>query len=71
LKARIDPENIGSTKTITKIGARKGETALKSYELARDRGADGKVPEGKKRDIVWWYVDRPISSVEISSVYNL
>jgi hypothetical protein len=56
LKARIDPENISSTKTITKIGARKGETALKSYELARDRGADGKVPE-KKRDMVWWYVD--------------
>jgi hypothetical protein len=63
LKARIDPENVGSTKSIAKIGARKGETVLKSYELARDRGADGKVPEEKKRDMVWLYVDRPIAEV--------
>jgi RimJ/RimL family protein N-acetyltransferase len=59
LKAQIDVENIGSRKVIAKIGAREGETRLKSYELARDRGADGKVPEEKRRDMVWWYVDRP------------
>jgi hypothetical protein len=56
LKAQIDVENIGSRKVIAKIGAREGETRLKSYELARDRGADGKVPEEKRRDMVWWYV---------------
>lgn len=40
-----------------------GETSLRSCELARDRGLDGKVPEEKKRDMVWWYVDRPITEV--------
>lgn len=59
LVARIDTENVGSMKTIAKVGARKGELLVKDYGLAKDRGADGEVPVEKLRDTIRWYVDRP------------
>ncbi|KAG4442046.1 hypothetical protein IFR05_002440 [Cadophora sp. M221] len=59
LVARIDAENVGSMKTIAKVGARKGELLVKDYGLAKDRGPDGEVPVEKLRDAIRWYVDRP------------
>ncbi|KAH9224623.1 GNAT domain-containing protein [Leptodontidium sp. 2 PMI_412] len=52
LVARIDTENVGSMKTIAKVGARKGELLVKDYGLAKDRGADGEVPVEKLRDTI-------------------
>lgn len=57
--AQIDTRNVGSMKTIAKVGARKGGHIEKAYALARDRGPDGEIEEGKKRDVICWYVDRP------------
>jgi len=59
LVARIDTENIGSMKTIAKVGAREGELLKKDYALAKDKENDGEILVERLRDLVCWYVDRP------------
>ncbi|PVH88874.1 hypothetical protein DL98DRAFT_158389 [Cadophora sp. DSE1049] len=59
LVARIDTEDIGSMKTIAKVGARKGELLEKEYGLAKDKGDDREVPVEMLRDSICCYVDRP------------
>lgn len=58
VKAYIDTENVGSIKTIQKVGAKEGELFVGAYGLGRDM-ADGVVPANKKRDLRVWYIDRP------------
>jgi len=58
IKAYIDTENVGSIRTIQKVGARKGEKFVGAYGLGKDM-VDGVVPGDKKRDLMVWYIDRP------------
>jgi RimJ/RimL family protein N-acetyltransferase len=56
LVAKVDPENVASTKIVIKAGARKGELLKDSYPRA--------VNNGKLSDMVCWYLDRPQMGVE-------